>query len=298
MLAGCGKTDASDSGKIKIVCTLFPQYDFVRSIVGDRAEVKLLLPAGVESHSYEPTPADVIAISDADLFIYIGDEMETWASSIVSGIDRAKTTVLDISQSLSLTLAGHDHDEADEDEGEHENHVGIDPHIWTSPVIAIKMVEVISDVIIELDKQNTTAHAECADAYIKQLRNLDTDIRTVVKDAKRTEIVFGSRFALKNFADEYGLTHIAAFDSCTDETEPSAAAVAKIVDEVKKNQIPVIFYEELVEPSVAKTLAKETGAKALLFHSCHNLTADEITNGDTYLSLMRQNLANLATALS
>ena len=315
VLSGCGSAASGrNDGKLKIVCTLFPQYDFARSVVGDRTEVTLLLPPGTESHHYEPTPSDILSLKDADLFIYVGEEMETWVGSILPQLDK-ETAVLNISKTLGLKLAPHmhGHDAAANVTGESEttdvettlqtepetdSQKVYDPHIWTDPVIAVRMIEVIRDAIIGLDKGNESVYLKNADAYILKLWALDEEIRGIVADAKRAEIVFGSRFALKNFVEEYGLTYVAAFDSCTEETEPSAAAVAKIVDEVKKNHIPVVFYEELIEPTVAQSLAKETGATPLLFHSCHNLSAEDFKNGETYVSLMENNIQNLKTALN
>ncbi len=313
ILSGCVSQSAvSDDGKLKIVCTLYPQYDFARSVVGNRAKVSLLLPPGTESHNFEPTPSDILSLKDADLFIYVGEEMETWVTSILPQLDKS-TTVLNLSEILRLKLESHmhGHDDVTTNENEEETATGeeltsqttdgqkiYDPHIWTSPVLAVRMTEAIRDTIIGLDKDGFSKYMENADEYILKIWSLDKEIRGIVADAKRTEIVFGSRFALRNFVEEYGLTYIAAFDSCTEETEPSAAVVAKIVDEIKDKHIPVVFYEELIEPAAAQSIAKDTGATPLLFHSCHNLSAEDFNNGETYVSLMTNNLDNLKLALS
>ena len=278
--------------KLHVVCTLFPQYDFVRQIVGDCADNVLLLPPGTESHAFDPTPSDIVNIGNADLFVYIGDEMETWASGVTSEIDRGKTTVLNLSDVLHLELSAHaGHNEHD------DTNDAIDPHIWTNPVIAKRMVELLRDTLMELDAPHASLYAENAGVLLAQLTQLDNTFRAITQNASLHTIVVGSRFALRNFTDEYGLDYIAAFDSCTEESEPSAAAVAAIVREIKTQDLPVIFYEELTVPTTAQTIAAETGVQTRLFHSCHNVTKDEFDAGETYISLMRQNAQYLAEAL-
>lgn len=315
VLTGCvADENKPKDGKLNIVCTLFPLYDFTHSVVGDRADVSLMLPFGMECHSFEPTPSDIISLKNADLFIYVGEEMETWINPILAQLDKS-TTVLELSDALGLKLESHKHS-GGEDETDGEEHTEetshservskeetdgeklYDPHIWTSPVIAVRMAEAIRDAATSLDSGNKTAYTKNADDYIIKLWELDEQIREIVNEAKRTEIIFGARFAIRNFTDEYGLTYLAAFDSCTEVTEPSAAAVAKIVDEIKNKKIPVVFYEELIEPTVAQSLAKSTGARPLLFHSCHNLSAEDFGKGENYISLMSNNIENLKIALS
>ena len=284
--AGCG-VQSQKTDKLQIVCTLFPQYDFVRQIVGDAAENTLLLPVGTESHAYEPTPADILHIADADVFIYIGDAMETWASGVMSEIDTSRTAVLNLSEALGLTLSAH---------AEHEH--GTDPHIWTSPVNAMQMVEVIRDMLMELDADNAKTYADNAGIVLAQYKRLDASFRAAVENGARREIVFGSRFALRNFTEAYGLSYVAAFDSCTEESEPSAAVLASIMDTVREKQIPVVLYGELESDATASAIAAETGAAVRQFHSCHNLTQAEFDAGETYYSIMQKNLTVLTEALS
>jgi zinc transport system substrate-binding protein len=298
LLAGCAqKTDDRDvpaakdsvSGKIRIVATLFPQYDFARQIAGDKADVRLLLPPGVESHSYEPTPSDIIKIGDSDLFIYTGKYMEAWSGKIIDSMKDAgsKSLVLDVSQGVDLVK--------DEDpDAEHT----YDPHIWTDPLIARQMVLNIRDALCRVDPANAGYYTENAAKYNQQLDALDAEFRAVVSGGKRIEIIFGSRFALYYFAKEYGLKYEAAFDSCSSETEPSAKTVARLIEKIKGDKIPVVYYAEIEDPKVARSISAETGAKLLLFHSCHNVTKQELENGATYLSLMKQNAENLKEGLN
>lgn len=319
LLIGCSKAETTDSkvagdntSKIKVVTTLFPQYDFANQVGKDAVEVKMLLKPGVESHTYEPAPSDIIEINKADIFLYTGDEMEPWVSKILDSLD-SDVMIVVLSKNITLDkVEDHDHEhedeESDEDhlhedeseEAEHEeDHVhSYDPHIWTNPLNAKIMVEDIKTALSEVDKANKMTYENNAKEYLASLDQLDQDIREVIKQAKRDEVVFGGRFAFHYFFEEYGLDYVSAYDSCSSETEPSAKVIATIIDKVKEDQIPVIFYEEFANPKVAESIANATGAKTLLLHSCHNVSTDDYKNGATYLSLMYQNLENLKEALN
>lgn len=297
---GCSSKENKDAKdeKINIVATLFPQYDFTRQIVGDRANVTLLLPSGVESHSFEPTSSDIIKINKSDLFIYTGKYMEAWAENIVKGITNEKVKVLDVSNGINLDKEEeHEHEEEHEEKHE-EHHHEYDPHIWTSPVNAKKMVDNILESVCSIDPKNADYYRENANKYKLELDALNNDFKKVTSEGKRKEIIFGGRFALHYFVKEYGLKYEAAFDSCSTETEPSAGTISHIIKEIKEDKIPVIYYEELSDPKTARAISEETGAKMLLFHSCHNVSKEELENGATYLSLMKQNLENLKKGLN
>lgn len=291
ILSLCACTYESDNGKPQIIATLFPQYDFARAIVGDTADVTLLISPGTETHSFDPSARDMVKIRECDAVIYTGDESEPWVQSLLKGSD-GDFVMIDTSDGIEMiTLDDHDG-------GEHAHSHNIDPHIWTSPVNAIKMVENICSSLCELYPEHSEAYRQNAESYIKQLHTLDSDIRTVVDTAKRREIVCGGEFAFLYFVTEYGLKYTAAYDSCGGESEPSPRRVAQIIDKINKDDIPIIFYEELANTSVADTIAADTGAKPLLLHSCHNVTRSEFESGATYLSLMRQNLENLEKGLN
>lgn len=288
-----------DSEKITIIATLFPQYDFAKEIAKDYANVVLLLPPGMESHSFDPSPADIIAIGNADIFLYTGAYMETWAADIISGINTEKVYVKDVSEHISLV-------KEEEIEAEHEGEHGhiqqghnheYDPHIWTNPIYAMTMVENIRDVLIEADPKHKEEYEENAAAYLEKLQELDSAFRETVQNGSRNRIFFGGRFAMYYFAKEYGISYESAYDSCSSETEPSAKAVAHIVDEMREEHIPVIFYEELVDPKIARTISQETGSEMLLLHSCHNVTKNELESGISYLQLMWNNVENLKKGL-
>ncbi len=284
-LLGCQSSQGGiNESRLKIVTTLFPQYDFARQVAGDRADVTLLIPPGVESHAYEPTPADMRSINTSNLFIYTGENMEAWAQKLLSGIDNSKVKILDVSAGVELT-EGHD-------DGDY-----LDPHIWTDPNNAMVMVTNIKDTLCQMDAKNAQFYTDNAQKYMAELEKLDTAFQSAVESGTRREVVFGGRNAFRYFLSRYGLKDISAYSTCAAEGEPSVKAITLLTDEIKLKQIPVIYYEELSEPTIAKSISSETGAKMLLLHSCHNLTKEEFDGGQTYISLMNQNLKNLMEAL-
>ena len=292
-LAACssGKTDTA-GGKLRVVCTLFVPYDFVREIAGDKVDLTLLLPPGMESHSYDPTPADMKAVGNADLLIRVGENMETWSAKLFDKSTGAKA-YLDIASEMGLRLAAHEH------EHEREAEQGlVDAHIWTDPVYAQGIIKVIADALCRLDGSNAEFYKSNSEKYIKKLKALDSGFRDAVKNGKRDTVVFSGRFAFRNFTERYSLKFVSALDACADNSEPGARTVAKIVDTVRDEKIPVIFYEELTEPRTAEIICGETGCAMRLFHSCHNVSRDEFEAGVGYLSLMNGNLENLREALS
>ncbi len=303
--ASAAKTEKIDNTakkdtKITIVTTLFPQYDFVRRIAGDKASVTMLLPPGTESHSFEPTPADIIKINNARLFIYTGAYMEPWAASIIEGIASDKVTVLDCSKNVSLVKTEdieREHGDHDESEAAEEHDHEYDPHFWTDPTLAQVMVDNISEALCQIDAVNAEYYKANAAAYKGELDKLDTTFKEIVAGGARKDMIFGGRFAFYYFTERYGLSYEAAYDSCSTEAEPSARKVAELINEIKEKKMPVIFYEELVDPKVAKSISEQTGAKILLMHSCHNLSKSDFEGGATYLSLMKQNAENLREGL-
>ena len=265
----------------------------MRQIVKDKANVTMLLPAGTETHSYEPTPQDIIAINKADLFIYTGEHMETWAYNIINSLDE-DIEILDVSKNIELGVIEHEENGEHDEEHTHE----YDPHIWTSPINAIQMCNNILEKLCEIDKENAEYYRKNAREYINELRGLDSRIRQIVANSKRNKIVSGSRFPFYYFVKEYGLEYIAAYDSCNTEAQPSAKVVSDIINVVKDEQIPVVYYEELSEPVIARTISNETGAKMLLLHSAHTVSKDEFETGITYLDIMKNNIQNLKEGLN
>ncbi|MBP3446336.1 MAG: zinc ABC transporter substrate-binding protein [Clostridia bacterium] len=294
LFSGCAVKQPVDDGRLTVVTTIFAPYDFVRQIVGDRARVIMLLPPGVESHSYEPTPSDIIEIENADLFFYVSEHTETWVEQILSSLKNEQVEKVNIAEGIGVEIHAHNHSHHEE----HNEECETDEHIWTNLSYSAKMIDFIAEKLSEKDDENADFYRANAKKYADEILNLRQDFVSMISSSKRSEIVSGSRFAMKNFTTDLGLDFTAAFDSCVDNTEPSAAVMAKIIDKIKTDSIPVIFYEELTEPKIARAVSLETGAKMLLLHSCHNVSADELKKGETYLSLMKQNYFNLKEALN
>ena len=293
-ISACGRDEEKKEDKLSIVTTLFPQYDFARQIAGDKAEVTLMLKPGTEAHDYDPAPSDMIKINDADLFIYTGRYMESWADSILDSVDNKELKILDVSKNITLYKSSEDEHDHEEGEDVHE----YDPHIWTSPKNAVIMINNILDELIKIDGDNEAYYRKNAEKYIGEIEAIDSEIRETVANAKYDTIYFGGRFALLYFVKEYGLNYVSAFDSCSGETEPGAKLVARIVDEMKKNGAKTVFYEELSNPKTSQAIADEVGGDILLLHSCHNVSKEEFDKGATYVSIMKQNAANLKKGLN
>lgn len=285
---------AEGHGKEGIVITasLFPQYDFAKKIAGDKMKVNLLLPPGSESHSFEPSPKDMTNVAESDMFIYTGDEMEPWAGRIISGFDKDKINAVNLSEKIGITIQAHNHDEEDEDHDEAD-----DAHIWLSPDYALKMIYIIADEIILLDPGNAVYYTKNRDEYVSRLKEIYAQYDDALKNAKRNTIVFGGRFAFSNFTRYYGLEYVSVFSSCAAEAEPSINDVARVIDYIEDNGVPVIFYEELADPKVARSISEETGAKMMMFSTAHNITKKEFEDSVGFDDILIANLESLKAAV-
>lgn len=280
-----------DISKIDVVATLFPQYDFVKQVGKDKVNVSLLLPPGTETHTYDPSPKDIIEINKSKLFIYTGEYMEPWAESIASSIDKS-VRVLDASNNISYIKEEHDHEKSDEHEHEY------DPHIWLDISNAKIMVDNILKALIEIDSENVEYYTKNATEYKEKLDKLDMEFESVIANGKRNILCFGDKFAYMYFIQRYNLEYITAYDGCTTNSEPSVAKILSIEEKIKEENIPVIFYESLSEGTIAKAIAKDTNIKALEFSSVHTVSSEDIQNGATYISVMEKNLNSLSKALN
>jgi zinc transport system substrate-binding protein len=289
------KTTAGNTGAVNVVTTVFPSYDFVRAIAGDKVNLSLLLPPGAESHSFEPTPQDIIRIQNSALFIYVGGESEEWVDRILDSLDTGGIKILSLMDTVEVVE--EEIVEGMEEEEEEEEGIAYDEHVWTSPKNAARIVQAITDALREIDGANADLYRRNAAGYLAALDELDGEFRAVVNNAKRKTLVFGDRFPFRYFADAYGLSYFAAFPGCSTETECSAATVAFLIDKVRSEKIPVIFHIELSNEKIADAIAEETGAKKLLFHACHNISKRDFDNGLTYLQLQKGNVGRLREAL-
>lgn len=295
-LSGCAaKKDGSE--KIKIVTTVFPPYDFARAIAGDKAEITQLVRPGSESHSFEPTPADVKQAQDCSLFLMIGGESESWAERLNESADNINRKTVVLSEYVTLRESGS----GEHHEGEthaHHNHSHVhehDEHIWTSPLNAVKMSEAILNALCEIDEKNIEYYKANFASLKNELEALDGQFRALSKSADK-DLVFGDRFPFLYLTEEYGFHYLAAFPGCAEQTEPDIKTLTRLIEHIKEENIPCVFYTEFSSRKTANMLCEETGASPLLLHSCHNVTKEELNRGETYLSLMKNNLENLKIA--
>jgi zinc transport system substrate-binding protein len=282
-------------GKINVTTTNFPPYDFARQIAGDKVNLTMLLPPGSESHSFEPSPRDIITIQNSDIFIYTGGESDDWIDRILQSMNTDNMKIIamiDMVEAVEEEIV--EGMEEEDDEGEE---IAYDEHVWTSPSNVILIVQAITDLLCEADSANADFFKQNAATYIKEMELLDAAFTELVSGAKRNTIVFADRFPFRYFADAYGLIYFAAFPGCSTETEPSAATVAFLIDKIRAERIPVVFHIELSNERMANTIRDETGAKKLLLHSCHNMSKRDFDSGLGYLEIMKGNIKNLKEAL-
>ena len=290
----------NEKKKINIVTTIFPEYDFVRQIAGDHADLIMLLPPGAESHSYEPTPQDIIKIQDSDLFIYVGGDSDAWVADLLSSLELDKkniVTLMDCVEPVEEETVEGMQPEEDEEEEEAEG-PEMDEHVWTSPKNAVLIVEKIRDELCRIDPGNAQDYKKSSESYIEKLNQLDEEFKEVVEHAVRKEIIVGDRFPFRYFADAYGLDYYAAFPGCSTDTEASASTIAFLIDKVKEDKIPVVFHIELSNEQMCDSICSATGAKKELLNAVHNVSKSDFESGVTYLDLMEHNAKVLKEALN
>lgn len=299
LLCGCSY-EKTERDRLSIVTTCFPPYDFARAVAGDSADIKMLLSAGAEAHSYEPAPMDIAAIQNCDIFICIGNEDEVWVDRILDSIDTSRIAVIRLMNSVEplyeeevagASPSGHDHDHDHDDEGEY------DGHIWTSPKNALLCVEETTSALCSAAPENAELYRKNSDEYSRRLIGLDEKFRSMTEHAPHKEIVIADRFPFRYLSHEYGIGYSAAFSGCSSESEPSVYTMAYLMNEISEHNMDVVFCLEFSTKKLAEKLCSATGAHMLTLHSCHNVSKDDFENGVTYIDLMEENLANLREAL-
>ena len=316
--------------KYSVVSTSFPGYDFARAVTKNtNISTKMLVKPGAETHTYEPTPQDIIDIKNADMFIYVGGDSDTWVEKILKDVDTKKTHVVKLVDLVSTVeeeiVEGmededehdhehdhdhakhdhnhdHDHDHADYDHESHEHKhehneeeegPEIDEHVWTSPKKAMEIVKKIAEVASEIDAEEKTKINDNTEKYVAEIAQVDKDLHQAI-DGKISEIVVADRFPFRYFADEFGLKYAAAFSGCSEQTEASAKTISFLINKVKQDKVKKIYKIELSNGKIAETVSKDTGAEVLELHSAHNVTADDFSKGVTYVDLMKRNLLALS----
>lgn len=302
-LSGCkGGCFESGIGELSIVTTVFPAFDFAREIAGDRASICLLVPPGSESHSFEPTAQDILRIQNCDLLICNGGESEVWLEDMLEGLegDIPRVVMLDCVQALEeevkegMQAQAHEHEE-EEAEG-HGHEPEYDEHVWTSPRNAALISRTISERLCSIAPENAGYYTSRCDSYCDSLLALDEDFRSLFRELGNPTMIFADRFPVRYFVEEYGLDYYAAFPGCAEQAEPSARTVAFLIDKVREENTPAVFYIEFSNQKMADVICEDTGCKKLLFHSCHNVTRQQLDEGVSYLGLMRKNLETLKEA--
>lgn len=297
---GCRKTaeqDAGGSGKLRVVATIFPVYEFARAVAGDNADVTMLLPPGMEPHSFEPRPDDIVRVSRADLFIYTNRYMEPWAAGIVKGAGGGKLAVVDASRGAKFLKAGNgeDHDGHDDGGNGHDGE-GMDPHLWLDFTNAQLMVETIAAALAERDPANRAVYLANAVAYRAKLADLDERYRKGLAACATRTVLHGGHFAFGYLANRYGLRYESAYAVSAD-AEPTPAKLAKLVKQVRAEGLRHIYTEELLDPRTAETIARETGASILMLHGAHTVSKADLDKGVSFIALMEKNLASLREGL-
>ena len=310
-LAGCGKqNDTNQTDKLSIVTTIFPEYDWVREILGekaDNAEITMLLDNGVDLHSYQPTADDIVKISDCDLFIYVGGESDEWVEDALRNAANRNMKVINLLEVLGDSVKTeeivegmqeeeHEHEDAEEHEHEEE----ADEHVWLSLKNAKMLVRVISKALQELDPDNKDIYAANADAYVKKLSALDAEYQAAVDAASNKTILFGDRFPFRYLVDDYGLRYYAAFVGCSAETEAGFETISFLAKRVDEWKLPCVLTIEGAQHKIAETVVRNTTAKnqrVLTMDSMQSTTSKDVKNGTTYLSVMEKNLSVLKEAL-
>jgi len=295
----CGVPADKKANRISVIATLFPQYDFVRQIAKDKADVTLLLPPGVESHTFDPSVKDMANIKNADIFVYTNSEMEPWAQRILNSVNSKDLTVLNVGEHVELIHGHGEEPDGHEDEDEHEeaHEHGFDPHIWLDLTNCVKIVDEITNALCVRDSGNESFYKQNAEEYKEKLLQLDQNIINTVEQSKNRTLVFGGRFAYAYFLKRYEINYQTAYDSCSEQSEPSVKKISEIIDYIKKNDVNVIFYEELSDPKAARSIANECKIEYLLFSTAHNLKKSEFESGTTFLDIMEKNLENIKKAL-
>lgn len=322
-LTACGGGPYESSGEgLSVIATSFPSFDFTREIGGERVKVTLLVPPGAETHSFEPTPQDIIRIENCDLLVCAGGDSEAWLETVLEGQsgDINKITMLDCVNALEeehkegMQISrrheqehAHEHEEEEHEEDHvhdreekhvHAHHHEFDEHVWCSPVNADKICREICLRLTELDPAGAEYYLQNYRDYSEKLMELDSEFREAVENGKSDTLIFADRFPVRYFVEEYGLDYYAAFPGCADDVEPSAKTVAFLIDMVRENHVPAVLHIEFSNEKMADIICEETGCKKLLFHSCHNVTRQELDDGVSYLELMRQNVLTVKEALS
>ncbi len=311
MLAGimtsCGNSP-SNGNKLSVVTTIFPEYDWVKQIIGekeDSADITMLLDNGVDLHSYQPTANDIIRISTCDMFIFVGGESDKWVEDILKEARNKNMVVIDLLEVLGDEVKeeevkeGMQEDDHEHDNG-HEEEKEFDEHVWLSLKNAAKLCEYIARKLSEIDADNKDVYTANANSYIEKLNALDVKYKEAVNAGKTKTLLFGDRFPFRYLTDDYGLDYYAAFVGCSAESEASFETIMFLANKVDELGLKAIMQIESADGKIARTIKDTTKTKdqtILTLNSMQSTTAADVKDGASYLSIMEKNLEVLKDAV-
>ena len=310
LLSACGSEAGADTenNELQVVATIFPEYDWVKEILGQQLEntdLTLLLGNGVDMHSFQPTMEDILKISTCDVFIYVGGESDGWVDSALKEATNKDMKVVNMLDALGTAVKEEEvvpgMQAEEEEETEEEEEPEYDEHVWLSLRNAVTLTDVLSENIQEIDPANKEDYVDNAAEYVDRLNDLDGRYALTVSKGKRKEILFGDRFPFRYMADDYGLTYYAAFVGCSAESEASFETITFLAQKVDDLKLPVILTIEGSDHNIAESIKNATESKnqeILTMDSMQSVTVDDVTAGETYLDVMEDNLNALSQALN
>lgn len=298
LLTGCGTQPADTAagdGRLRVLTSFYPMYDFACKIGGDCIDVTNMVPSGTEPHDWEPSTNDLKNLEKADVFIYNGADMEPWADDLL--VSRSDTLrVVEASENVELRTTDGEHEHAHEHEGADHHHGDFDPHVWLDPENAKIEMEAIRDALCAADPENSTVFQSNYEKYAAELDALDAEFREKLAPLPNRTIVVAHE-AFGYLCDAYGLTQV-GIEGLSPDSEPDPGRMAEVIDFVREHSISTIFFEEMVSPKVAEAIASETGAQAKMLSPLEGLSDEQAAAGADYFSVMHDNLAALMEALN
>lgn len=298
LLTGCGTQPADTAagdGRLRVLTSFYPMYDFACKIGGDCIDVTNMVPSGTEPHDWEPSTNDLKNLEKADVFIYNGADMEPWADDLL--VSRSDTLrVVEASENVELRTTDGEHEHAHEHEDADHHHGDFDPHVWLDPENAKIEMEAIRDALCAADPENSTVFQSNYEKYAAELDALDAEFREKLAPLPNRTIVVAHE-AFGYLCDAYGLTQV-GIEGLSPDSEPDPGRMAEVIDFVREHSISTIFFEELVAPKVAEAIASETGAQAKMLSPLEGLSDEQAAAGADYFSVMHDNLAALMEALN
>lgn len=292
-LSSCNEN--TDNDKLTVVTTIFPLFDIVREIADDTVNINLMIAPGQDIHSYDPSTEDIINVKKSDLFIYIGDNMETWASSLTEDTQNKDMLVVEIVEDERIKLSSLEHHEHTEEHDHHDHNV--DMHIWTNPYYVLIMVELITKALVEINPSCKDTYYSNSEKYIQEINGIIDDIKDIVDEKKRDTLYFGAPFAFYYFTTAFGLEHRTVYDTCSIEVEPTIDKILAMNKEIIDKNVPVVYTKELLNDSIARKIIEGSNAKLVLLHSGHNVSKEDFERGITFLEIWHNNVEALKEGL-